>query len=107
MIHWAALGMFFKAASWAIGFIFLAKGANKLFFWNELISNIYLLILNLLGYYFMGLAGLGLSFLVGYVLHLFQVYIFARLNYTFSFNVKFIKIFVFQLSIGILGIRIF
>lgn len=103
MIHWAALGMFFKATSWAIGFIFLAKGANKLFFWNELISNIYLLILNLLGYYFMGLAGLGLSFLVGYVLHVFQVYIFARLNYTFSFNVKFIKIFVFQLSIGILG----
>jgi O-antigen/teichoic acid export membrane protein len=41
MIYWAALGMFFKAASWSIAFIFLAKGSSKLFFWNELIANIY------------------------------------------------------------------
>ena len=26
MIYWAALGMFFKAASWSVSFIFLAKG---------------------------------------------------------------------------------
>src|ERR1035437_7018147 len=32
MINWAALGMFFKAASWSIGFILLAKGASKFFF---------------------------------------------------------------------------
>ncbi|MBA7553213.1 hypothetical protein ES705_45800 [subsurface metagenome] len=32
MIHWAALGMLFKAASWAISFILLAKGASNLFF---------------------------------------------------------------------------
>ena len=32
MILYGALGMFFKAASWAIAFIFLAKGASKLFF---------------------------------------------------------------------------
>ena len=40
MIQWAALGMYFKAASWSIGFILLAKGASKVFFWNELVSNI-------------------------------------------------------------------
>ena len=34
MIHWAILGIFFKAASWSIAFIFLAKGASKLFFWK-------------------------------------------------------------------------
>ena len=66
MIYWAALGMVFKAASWSVAFLFLAKGASKLFFWNELITNIYLLGLNLLGYYFMGLTGLGLSFLIAY-----------------------------------------
>ncbi len=27
MIHWAAVGMMFKAASWSISFILLAKGA--------------------------------------------------------------------------------
>jgi len=80
MIYWAALGMFFKAASWAIAFVFLAKGASKLFFWNELIVNIYILILNILGYHYWGLTGLGLSFLVGYFLYLIQVYIIAQLK---------------------------
>lgn len=36
MIIWAAFAMFFKAASWAIAFQFLAKGSSRLFFINEL-----------------------------------------------------------------------
>lgn len=36
MVHWAALGMFFKAVSFPIGYILLAKGASKTFFWSEL-----------------------------------------------------------------------
>jgi len=96
MIYWAALGMFFKAASWAIAFVFLAKGASKLFFWNELIVNIYILILNILGYHYWGLTGLGLSFLVGYFLYLVQVYIFAQLKYDFSYDRSFVRIFGFN-----------
>ena len=48
MIHWAALGMYFKAASWSIGFIFLAKGASRIFLWSEVAANSYMLILNIL-----------------------------------------------------------
>ena len=103
MIYWAALGMFFKAASWSIAFIFLAKGASKLFFWNELITNIYLLGLNILGYYYWGLTGLGLSFLVSYFLYLIQVYMVAKINYKFSFDPAFIKIFLFQLSLAVIS----
>lgn len=103
MIYWAALGMFFKAASWSIAFIFLAKGASKLFFWNEFITNVYLLVLNVLGYYFMGLTGLGLSFLITYFLYLIQVYIVARINFEFTFNAEFLKIFSLQLGLAILS----
>src|SRR5690606_9135632 len=42
MIQWAALGMYFKAVSWSIAFLFLAKENSKLFFWSELIANAYL-----------------------------------------------------------------
>lgn len=101
MIQWAALGMFFKAGSWSIGFIFMAKGATKLFFWNELITNIYLLVLNVLGYKYGGLDGLGISFLIAYFLHLIQVFVFARLKYTFSFESGFMKIFTIQLLLGL------
>jgi O-antigen/teichoic acid export membrane protein len=102
MIHYAALGIYFKAASWAMGFIFLAKGASKVFFWNELFANAYMLSFNLLGYYFFGLDGLGISFLISYLLYLLQVYIIVRRKYSFSFSYEFYKAFILQLTIGIL-----
>lgn len=101
MIYWAALGMFFKAASWAIAFIFLAKSASKLFFLSELIANIYVLILNLIGYYYWGLTGLGLSFLVGYLIYLMQVYVIAKVKFDFSYDRSFINIFVLQFILAL------
>ena len=102
MISWAALGMYFKAGSWSVAFILLAKGASKLFFWNELIANIYLFALNILGYRILGLNGLGISFMIGYIIYFLQVFILTRHEYGFSFNKEFKKIFVFQLIIGLL-----
>jgi O-antigen/teichoic acid export membrane protein len=101
MIHWAALGMFFKAASWPIGFLFLAKGDSKSFFWNELIANIYLLAFNILGYKFYGLNGMGISFLVGYAVYLLQVYEVTRRKYGFQLQRRFMVIFVKQLLFGL------
>ena len=101
MILYAALGMFFKAASWAIAFIFLAKGESKLFFWNELITNIYLLTINLIGYKFWGLTGLGISFLIAYFLYLIQVFIVAKTKYSFAFTLNLYKIFISQLLLAV------
>ena len=102
LIQWAALGMYFKAASWCIGFLFLAKGVSKLFFWNELITNAYLLLFNVLGYKYFGLTGLGISFLISYILYLIQVYFIVKYKYEFSFNNQFYKIFSVQLLLGML-----
>lgn len=96
LIHWAALGMLFKVTSWAISMVLLAKGASKLFFLNELIACIYMLVLNILGYHFMGLTGLGVSFFVGYLLYLIQVYVLNKIKYQFSFDTAFIRIFTIQ-----------
>ena len=102
MIQWAALGMFFKAASWAIAFIFLAKGARKLFFWNELITNIYLLIFNVLGYLYFGLTGLGFSFLISYIIYFIQVYYVANRKYSFVLGSSFVKIFIIQFCLAVI-----
>ena len=106
MIQWAALGMYFKAASWSIAFILLAKGASKLFFWNELITNIYLLGFNILGYKYGGLDGLGISFLAAYFVYLVQVFFLSRIKYNFSLGKNFIKIFTIQVVLGVLGFLI-
>ncbi|MDP4185522.1 MAG: O-antigen translocase [Bacteroidota bacterium] len=101
MIYWAALGMFFKAASWSVSFTFLAKGTSKLYFWNELITDTYLLILNIAGYYYLGLTGLGLSFAISFLIYSIQVYIICRIKFEFNFDWAFIKIFIFQFGLAI------
>jgi O-antigen/teichoic acid export membrane protein len=107
MIQWAALGMFFKAGSWAIAFILLAKGASKIFFWNELIANIYILGLNVLGYKFFGLNGLGISFIAGYLLYFIQVFVLSRNKYSFYFTKSYKKIFITQLLFAVVGFILF
>jgi O-antigen/teichoic acid export membrane protein len=102
MILYSALGMIFRAASWSIAFIFLAKGASKLYFWSELIANIYLLGFNLIGYKLWGLTGLGISFLTAYMLYLVQVYFVSRIKYEFNFTQGFYKIFGLQLLLAIM-----
>jgi len=103
MIYWAVLGIFFKAATWAIGFLFLAKGDGKVFFWSELASNIFTLILNILGYRIWGLTGLGISFLVAYIIGFCQVYLINRIKYNFTFDPQFIRIFIFQFVLAFIA----
>jgi O-antigen/teichoic acid export membrane protein len=102
MIHWAALGMYFKAAAWSIGFILLAKGASRLFFWNELLGNIYILGFNIEGYRLAGLEGLGISFLAAYFIFFIQVFIIANHKYKFVFDKEFYEVAGLQLLIGLI-----
>ena len=102
MILFAASGMLFKALSWAIAFVFLAKSAGKLFFWNELITNIYMLVLNLVGYYWYGLTGLGVSFLLTYILYAFQVYLVSKSLFKFRIDSELLKMFFVNLGFTVL-----
>jgi len=102
MICWAALGIYFKAASWSIGIILLAKGVAKVYFWNELIANIYMLGFNIIGYQLGGLNGLGVSFLVSYVFYLIQIFTLAKIKYSFFFEKAFYQIFSIQFLLGLL-----
>jgi O-antigen/teichoic acid export membrane protein len=103
MLYWAALGMYFKAASWAVAYIILTQGDSKLFFLNEFIANTYILVFNIIGYWIAGLEGLGISFLLGYVCYCIQILIIGKIKYFFKFGDDFIKIFTFQFLIGLLS----
>ncbi|MBK6345992.1 MAG: O-antigen translocase [Bacteroidales bacterium] len=103
MVLWAAMGMFFKAGSWAIAYLFLAKGASRLFFWNELLANFYVLLFNVAGYYYYGLTGLGVSFMLVYIVYLVQVYLISSRKYKFSFSGDTITIFIFQFLLVVLA----
>jgi O-antigen/teichoic acid export membrane protein len=83
------LGMQFKAVSWAMGYVYLAKGNGQLFMTIEVIFGIIILLLNLLFYYFFGLNGLGVSFILTYLLGMIVSYSVLKWKYRFSFPNKF------------------
>lgn len=101
MIQWGILAIFFKTLGWAMGVLLAAKGHSKHLFWNELIANIYLLLFNIIGYQYYGLKGLGISFLVGYLLHFLQIYFFTKIKYGFNLEKGVAKQFVLFLAVGI------
>jgi O-antigen/teichoic acid export membrane protein len=103
MLYWATIGIMFRATSWSMGFLFLAKGESKLFFWNELIVNLYMLIFNFSGYYFFGLEGLGIAFALSYLLYTIQVFIIVKAKFQFSFEKGFLGIFGVQTLLVVLG----
>jgi PST family polysaccharide transporter len=96
-ITFAVTGTMFKAASWVISFCFLAKAESKLFIVNETIANIYILTLNLLGYFIGGLTGLGISFAIGNLFYLIHVFIIAHNRYLFRFSSSFLTVYIVQL----------
>jgi O-antigen/teichoic acid export membrane protein len=98
LIQWAILGVLYKAASWSIGFIILAKGDGKIFFITEIIANIIILINNILLYHFFKLEGSGFAFLISYLLYFMLVFVIVRIRYSFSFSKSFIKLFLIQFA---------
>ena len=102
MVHWATLGLYFKVASWSVGFILLAKGASKLFLWSEVIAGTYMFLISILGYYLFGLDGVGVAFLLSNILNTLQVYFIANKFYKFKFNKQFYIIFIIQFTIGLI-----
>lgn len=77
----AIQGISFKAIAWSIGFVLLAKGNGKLYFITELTSDIITLILNVVGYHYWGLAGVGASYTIGFIIYLVIIYAVCRHYY--------------------------
>jgi O-antigen/teichoic acid export membrane protein len=97
LIEWALIGILFKAGSWSIAFTMLAKGDKKMFFISETTATIIMLGTTVLFYRWFQLPGIGMAFLLSYVLYLGTVYTIARLRYEFSFDRLFLKLFAIQL----------
>ncbi len=93
-LAWAILGTLFKAVSFSMGYIFIAKGDSKLFLKTAVLFNSILLTLNILGYYWGGIEGLGISFFIYYILHLLLVGTITKARYNFYFHKSFYSVFL-------------
>lgn len=105
-ILWACIGMVFKLISWCISFQFIAKSEMKLFLFNEISVNIYSLIFNIIGFYYDGLRGLGIAFMLQYILYFIQVYYVSHKKFEYKFSKSLLSLFSKQLFLVIMTLFI-
>jgi O-antigen/teichoic acid export membrane protein len=86
MINWVAVGMIYRAFCWCPGFIYLAKSDSKLYFIIYAYTFIRSLSVYIGGYYFGGLSGLGVAFLINYVASSLETIIITRVKYNIRYT---------------------
>ena len=78
LLRWFCLGMLLKVIAWPMGFILLARGEKKIFFWSEMLAAAAYVGLVAGGLYFFGLEGVGIAFFIEYVLYTVAVHRIVR-----------------------------
>lgn len=68
-VSWGLLGIIFKAVSWCMAFVILARGDGKMYLLVESLDALVGITLNIIFYKLWGLNGLGASFVVWYVIY--------------------------------------
>lgn len=102
VLRWQILGDVLKVVSWPLGFVILAAGAGKTFFWTESIALLMMggLIAALLPV--MGLKITGIAFLVCYAVYLPLVYFLANRRMSFQWQPNVTRLFLSVLTLCIL-----
>ena len=94
MVCFGIVGMLFRAVSWSMGFILIAKGDSKMFLRTAIGFNVISLFLNVLCYQYYGLEGLGFGFLVFYVIHFLGLKIITKKRYGLYFEKDFYLVYL-------------
>jgi PST family polysaccharide transporter len=102
LLRWQILGDVLKVASWPLGFLILAAGDGKTFFWTETAALILMGVLIVELAPLMGLRITGISFLVCYIFYLPLVYVLARRRLGFHWSDQVTRLLapIFLLCVG-------
>ena len=87
VVRLMAVGIFFKAIAFPMGYISFSKGDKRFFFWFEGVwGNCKNLLLNCLFYYYWGIVGIGFSFVISYVIGVLLYVYFTNKLYAFQYE---------------------
>jgi antigen flippase len=78
ILRWICLGMTLRVITWPMGFIILAKGEAKIFFWTDFIWTLVNIGLSWLCIRSFGVNGAGIAFFGSYVFHALMIYPIVR-----------------------------
>ena len=86
MIYWAMIAMIFKAMAWGLSFGLVSKGDIKTYSICEFSVIVYGLLFNIVGYKYLGLKGLGVSYFFMYAVYFIHLYIVSKKHMSFSYS---------------------
>ncbi|NGN43827.1 O-antigen translocase [Mesorhizobium sp. CGMCC 1.15528] len=92
LLRWICLGMMLRLVAWPMGFIVLAKGAQKIYFWTEVAAAIVHVGLAWLLVTKLGFIGAGMAFFGLYVWHNILIYLIVRRLTDFRWSRENIKL---------------
>ena len=103
MVKYLLLGSFIKAGAWGLSFIFLAKNDAKGFVMIEVLANMTLLPIYVIGYTKYNLEGIGYGFMLQYTIYFIIVAVVCyhkfRIHYTWRFFRLFVVIAAFLIAL--------
>lgn len=102
MLSWMILAMYFKAVSFCMGYIIIARADSAVFMRTSIVFNTIYVLLCTTGYYLGGLEGLGIGFMIYYIIHCIAMYVISKLRYKLVFEKSFYKLFFFGLVLCII-----
>ena len=88
IIQWQIMGIALRVVSWPLGFVIIAKGNAKIFLLCETTSSALNISLLFLCLSFFGLEGIGISFVLLYVIHSISMYSICRWLTGFMWSVQ-------------------
>jgi len=95
LVSYISIGMIFKIASFSLGYISFAKNDKRTFMILEgIFSNLLQVSLNIIGYKIGGLNGLGISFILIYIIYFIIISVVSHVKYDFKFSKQYIQIFI-------------
>ena len=96
MVKLGMLGLFLKALTWPLPYVFLVKNDSKLYFLNELFFNLMFLVCSIFFYFHYGIIGLGYSFFLASIANTIFLISTLKIKYRFSINKENKRIFAYH-----------
>jgi O-antigen/teichoic acid export membrane protein len=103
LVNFGVIGTLFKAVSFSMGYVIIAKGDSKIFIITSLVFNTVLLLICTIFYNYGGLTGLGIGFLIYYIIHFVVLKIATNYLYGLTLSKTFCKKFIFCITLCFTG----
>jgi PST family polysaccharide transporter len=99
LLQWFILGCVIRVIQWPMGYLQLALGKSKIYFFTQTIFTIFQLFLTWFGLIIYGIEGVSIGFFVLYVVSIVVIYILSRRLTGFRWSIETYRLFTIFLPI--------